>query len=273
MSGASISRIARCVLLDIEGTVADVRFVYDVMFPFVREHLREFLNAQWNSPAIQSSLALLAIDTGLDPDNVPWINHHRAFESHPKGQPNPGSEISEKQVDAVVATVNALMDRDSKTTGLKSLQGLVWESGFRTGKLRAKVFPDLVPALDRWKRAGINLRIYSSGSILAQKLFFAHTTVGDLTPYFSGHYDTTIGSKKEPDSYLKIAQDLKLSPTQVIFFTDVIGEIEAARKAQMQVIACIRTNNAPLPKDFHGPSIHSFDEIELVASPGRSETH
>jgi enolase-phosphatase E1 len=166
----------------------------------------------------------------------------------------------------VVATVERLMDSDSKTTGLKSLQGLVWESGFRSGKLRAEIFADVLPALERWKKAGVELRIYSSGSILAQKLFFSHTTVGDLTHFFSGHYDTTIGSKKEPESYLKIAEALGLSPTQLIFFTDVIGEIQAAEKAHLQVIACIRPNNTPLPKDYHGPSIRSFDEIDVLSS-------
>jgi enolase-phosphatase E1 len=253
------TRIARCALLDIEGTVADVRFVYDVMFPFVREHLREFLQDHWNSPSIQSGLSLLAIDAGFKPDNIPW-----------KAQQGPSNlQASEQAIDQVVLAVGRLMDRDSKTTGLKSLQGLVWESGFRSGKLRAEVFADVVPALERWKKAGVELRIYSSGSILAQKLFFAHTTVGDLTPFFKGNYDTTIGSKKEPESYLKIAEDLRLSPTQVIFFTDVLGEIQAARSAQMQVIACVRPNNAPLPKDFDGPTIESFDQVELLASPTR----
>lgn len=256
MTEAKNVRIARCALLDIEGTVADVRFVYDVMFPFVRNNLRGFLQTNWNSPAIQSSLSLLAIDAGFGPDQIPWKDHH--------GQAD--RQATQEQLTGVVQTVCKLMDKDSKTTGLKSLQGLVWESGFRSGKLQAEVFSDVVPALERWKKAGVDLRIYSSGSILAQKLFFAHTTSGDLTGLFSGHYDTTIGSKKEPDSYSKIAEALGLSPTQIIFFTDVIGEIEAASKAHMQVIACIRPNNTPLPKDFHGPSIESFDEIDVMAS-------
>lgn len=259
MTEAKNLRIARCALLDIEGTVADVRFVYEVMFPFVRNHLREFLHSNWSVPAIQSSLSLLAIDAGFGPDDIPWKPYHGQVDQR----------ASYDQLSGVVETVCKLMDTDSKTTGLKSLQGLVWESGFRSGKLRAEVFSDVVPALERWKKAGVELRIYSSGSILAQKLFFGHTTAGDLTHFFSGHYDTTIGSKKEPESYSKIAEALGLSPTQIIFFTDVIGEIEAANKAHMQVIACIRPNNAPLPKDFHGPSIHSFDEIDVVASVTR----
>jgi len=260
MTQAKIVRIARCALLDIEGTVADVRFVYDVMFPFVRNNLQDFLHSNWNAPAIQSSLSLLAIDAGFGPDQIPWKAHHGLADK----------QASQEQIAGVVQTVCKLMDKDSKTTGLKSLQGLVWESGFRSGKLQAEVFGDVVPALERWKKAGVDLRIYSSGSILAQKLFFAHTKSGDLTRFFSGHYDTTIGSKKEPDSYSKIAEALGLSPTQIVFFTDVIGEIEAANKAHMQVVACMRPNNTPLPKEFHGPAIHSFDEVDVVASVTRS---
>lgn len=262
MTEAKNIRIARCCLLDIEGTVADVRFVYDVMFPFVRTHLKEFLQTNWNSPAIQSSLSLLAIDAGFGPDDIPWKAHHGQADKH----------ASEEHIAGVVQTVNKLMDNDSKTTGLKSLQGLVWESGFRSGRLRAEVFPDVLPALKRWKQAGVDLRIYSSGSILAQKLFFGHTTAGDLTDLFTGHYDTTIGSKKEPESYSKIAEMLGLSPTQILFFTDAIGEIEAANEAHMQVIACIRPNNAPLPEHYHGPSIHTFDQIDVVASVSHQST-
>ena len=259
MTEAKKLRIARCALLDIEGTVADVRFVYDVMFPFVRNNLEEFLQANWSNPSVQSSLSLLAIDAGFGPDDIPWKDHHGEADKRASAQ----------QLAGISQAVFQLMDRDSKTTGLKSLQGLVWESGFRSGRLRAEVFSDVVPALERWKKAGVDLRIYSSGSILAQKLFFSHTTGGDLTSFFSGHYDTTIGSKKEPESYSKIAEALGLSPTQIIFFTDVIGEIEAASAAHMQVVACVRPNNVPLPKDFSGTAIGSFDEIDVVASVSR----
>jgi enolase-phosphatase E1 len=154
------------------------------------------------------------------------------------------------------------MDRDSKTTGLKALQGVVWESGFRSGALQAEVFADMVDALKRWRQAGVDLRIYSSGSILAQQLFFGHSTEGDLTSLFSKHYDTTSGSKKEAESYLTIAKDIGLPPEQIVFFTDVYAEIQAASQAGMQVVACLRPNNVPLPSDYAGLMIESFDSIE-----------
>jgi len=225
----------RCALLDIEGTLADIRFVYDVMFPYIREHVQAYVQAHWGSPGFEPILDSLALDGGFSAAQAPWRS--------------PGIATSEA-IESVTKLVHRLMDSDSKTTGLKALQGVVWESGFRSGALRAEVFSDVLPAFQRWQRAGIDMRIYSSGSILAQKLFFGHTTQGDLTGYFSNHYDTTSGSKKEPSSYLTIAKDIGVPPEQIVFFTDVLGEIQAAREAGVQVVACVRKNNAPLPSQY-----------------------
>jgi enolase-phosphatase E1 len=242
----------RCALLDIEGTVADIRFVYNVMFPFVREHLRAYLINHWDSPELLQVLGLLAIDAGLAPDNAPWFvsrSESAADRSH--------------AIDQAQHHVHELMDSDSKTTGLKALQGLIWESGFRSGALRAELFDDVVPALEKWKAHGINLKIYSSGSILAQKLFFGHTTHGDLTPFFSAYFDTTTGSKREAASYDKIARASKIDPSEIVFFTDVFAEIDAAVSTGMHVVAVVRPNNAPLPESYHGHRIHDLSAVEL----------
>ena len=224
--------IARCALLDIEGTVADIRFVYDVMFPFVRAQLESFLSRSQGSPSVQQAIATLESDAG---------------------QP----------IADVASHVHRLMDADSKTTGLKALQGLIWESGFRSGALRAEIFADVLPSLQRWKQDGVDLKIYSSGSILAQKLFFGHTTQGDLSPLFSEHFDTTIGSKREASSYTRIAEEVEIRPADIVFLTDVVPEVDAATAAGLQVITCVRPNNAPLPRDYDRPTVHSFDEIDL----------
>lgn len=224
--------IARCALLDIEGTVADIRFVYDVMFPFVRSQLQSFLNRFQDSPSVRQAIATLESDAG-----------------HP--------------IEDIASHVNRLMDSDSKTTGLKALQGLIWESGFRSGSLRAEIFSDVLPSLQRWKQAGVDLKIYSSGSILAQKLFFGHTTQGDLTPLFTEHFDTTIGSKREASSYARIADAVQIRPADIVFLTDVVPEVDAATAVGLQVITCIRPNNAPLPDDYARPTVRSFDEIDL----------
>lgn len=225
----------RCALLDIEGTLADIRFVYDVMFPYIRENVQSYLQAHWGQASLESILDSLAVDGGFSASQAPW---------------RLGGVTESAAIESVVGLVHHLMDSDSKTTGLKALQGVVWEAGFRSGALRAEVFSDAVPAFERWQRAGVDMRIYSSGSILAQKLFFGHTTQGDLTSYFRNHYDTTSGSKKEASSYLAIARDIGVIPEQIVFFTDVLGEIQAAREAGLQVVACVRANNVPLPSQY-----------------------
>ncbi len=225
----------RCALLDIEGTLADIRFVYDVMFPYIREQVQAYLQAHWGKTNLEPILDRLAIDGGFTEAQAPWRSAGMATVA---------------AINSVTELVQRLMDSDSKTTGLKALQGVVWEAGFRSGKLRAEVFSDVVPAFERWRLAGVDMRIYSSGSILAQKLFFGHTTQGDLTGFFRAHYDTTSGSKKEASSYLAIAHDIGVSPEQIVFFTDVLAEIQAAREAGLQVVACVRSNNVPLPSQY-----------------------
>jgi enolase-phosphatase E1 len=241
-------RTARCVLLDIEGTVADVRFVYDVMFPFVRRQVTGFLESHWDDDSVQTALRNVACESGLASADDPWRE----------------SELGRSNAIAnAVDAVHQLMDQDSKTTGLKALQGRIWESGFRSGALRSELFPDVVPALQKWKSAGVELRIYSSGSILAQRLFFGHTIYGDLTPMFVAHYDTTIGNKKEAASYQRIAEDCKLAPTDILFLSDVAAELVAATQAGMQSLACVRPHNAPLPESYQGPTLKSFDSLEI----------
>lgn len=245
----AIPRLAvRCALFDIEGTVADVRFVYDVMFPFVRKHVGTFLESHASDPVVQSAVQqLLAEAAALPPSASAATSPPQTTSAHP-----------------VVQAVDRLMDVDSKTTGLKALQGLIWKEGFQAGLLEAELFPDVVPALRAWRAAGIDLRIYSSGSILAQKLFFQHTSQGDLAPWFSAHYDTTIGGKRVAESYRRIAEDCQMPPEQIIFFSDVTEELVAAAEAGMLTAACARPNNAPLAPHCPGPIIASFDAIELI---------
>lgn len=243
-----IHRTARCVLLDIEGTVADVRFVYDVMFPFVRREVAAFLASHWEDDSLKEPLLNIAAESGLNAIADPW------------SQQKVGRQ---RAIDNAVDAVNRLMDSDSKTTGLKALQGRIWESGFCSGTLRSELFDDVLPALRRWQKVGLELRIYSSGSILAQQMFFEHTTQGNLTPMFAAHYDTTIGNKKESISYRRIAEDCKLELHDILFLSDVPAELIAATEAGMQAIACVRPNNAPLPESYQGASLQRFDQLEI----------
>ncbi len=240
---------AQCVLLDIEGTISDIRFVYDVMFPYAKNNMNQFLLENWGALPVQGAVRTVARDAGrVSLDD--WLG--------PKWQSGEGNSISK-----LVEHCHELMSMDSKATGLKLLQGMVWQSGFESGALRAELFPDVLPALEEWKANGMDLRIYSSGSVLAQKMFFKYTVLGDLTDLFSAHYDTTIGTKKDSASYARIAAESQFDPSEIVFVTDVFGELLAAGQVGMQVIASLRPNNIPLPTEFTGIAVTSFSQLEF----------
>ena len=241
---------AKCVLLDIEGTVSDVRFVYDVMFPFAKDKMHAFLRDNWSSDRVQDAIRTVAVDAGIS--NIdPWLGSSWQTTSTPG-------------IDRLANHLDELMSKDSKSTGLKQLQGMVWQSGFETGMIQAELFDDVVPSLHEWRDAGLDIRIYSSGSILAQTMFFKHTVLGDLSFFFSSHYDTTIGGKKESASYTKIAADSQFEPSEIVFVTDIYEELVAAQQAGLQVVASIRPNNVPLSTKFTGLTINSFSQLKIA---------
>ena len=236
----------RGILLDIEGTTSSVSFVYDEMFPYVRAHLAEFLDQHWDSEQLNESLAKLAADAGKN-SRADWL-----------GDGDPQSQRSQ-----VSSFVFKLMDDDVKATGLKDLQGRIWKSGFASGALRAHVYPDVRPAIEAWRAKNCDVRIYSSGSIAAQKLFFAHSIAGDMLSLFSGHYDTTIGGKKEKSSYEKIAADYGLPPREILFISDVVAELDAASKAGLQTALSLRPGNPTVDANHQHAAIRSFQELRL----------
>jgi enolase-phosphatase E1 len=153
-----------------------------------------------------------------------------------------------------------LMDADSKTTQLKEVQGQIWEEGYRTGRLTGEVFDDVPTALKRWNDAGIAVGIFSSGSVLAQKLLFRHSSAGDLTPFLRWHFDTTIGAKKDAESYRRIASTLAVPADGVLFVSDVVPELDAARNAGMRTALSVRPENPP-QGDHRHPVARSFDDL------------
>ena len=225
----------KLILLDIEGTVSPLAFVHDVMFPYARQRAGAYVAAHWGTAVI----AQFAHDAGVS-----------AFASPAEAE----------------AAVYRLMDADAKVTGLKQLQGMIWEEGFRHGELRSTLFDDVPQALAEWGRMGREIRIYSSGSIHAQKLFFAHTESGDLTPHFSGYYDTTTGSKRETASYAAIAADCGLMAEEILFVSDLVEELNAARSAGMMTALAVRPGNKPVPMHDH-PFVTSFAEICIERRP------
>jgi enolase-phosphatase E1 len=241
----------RGILLDIEGTTSSVSFVYDVMFPYVRKHLTFEVFANWLEPQYIEAFHAIAEDTGHESLDA-WLKKQGLTRENPL-----------RAADAICKEVTRLMDTDSKATGLKHLQGLIWESGFESGELKAHVYHDVPPALAAWNAAGKDVRIYSSGSVQAQKLFFGHTIAGDLLPLLRGHYDTTTGPKKEAESYRRIAGDFRLSPSEILFLSDIVAELDAAREAGLITALCIRPGNAAVPPEQPHPTIENFAQVEL----------
>lgn len=233
-------------MLDIEGTTSSISFVYDVMFPFARRELARYLAESWGSVDLRRACDMMAQDQGFD-----WLDDWC-----------PGATDEQRQA-TVREEALRLMDEDAKTTGLKQLQGLIWRAGFETGELRAQVYDDVPAALRAWNTAGYDVRIYSSGSIAAQKLFFRHTLAGDLLPLLRGHYDTTTGSKKEAESYRAIAADFGLPGAEILFLSDVIEELEAAREAGFATALCLRPGNAVVEDRKGHAAIESFAQIDV----------
>ena len=231
----------RGILLDVEGTTSSISFVYDVLFAFARQHVGDFLVRNRLEPAVQAAAAALAAETGAADATL----------DDPAGT----TRLALAAID--------LMNRDVKSTPLKALQGLIWRGGFESGELVAHVFDDVPPALEQWTSSGLDVRIYSSGSIEAQRLFFGHTAAGDLTPHLRGHYDTTTGPKREAASYAKIAADMGIAPREILFVSDVGAELDAARQAGMATALAIRPGNREPGGLLEHESIESFAQITV----------
>ena len=203
----------KAAIFDIEGTTTSIAFVYEVLFPYARAAIPAYLADRWEDPEVQRAARLMGAD----------------------GSP-----------EACAARALELMDADVKDTGLKVLQGLVWEGGYRSGAITGHVFDDVLPAFARLAAAGVTLAIYSSGSVPAQKLIFGYSSAGDLTPYVRAYFDTTTGPKKAAASYLTIAQALGVAPAEALFLTDHPDEARAAREAGLDVRLMARPGNPPL---------------------------
>jgi len=237
----------RAVVLDVEGTTTPISFVYDVLFPYAREHLREFLET--HDPS------------GLLGEVVRHLREEHAADVARGAAPPPlPADLSSGNATDLEPYVLWLMDRDRKSPGLKQLQGMIWQRGFADGTLRGELFPDVAKALERWKTSSIDVAIYSSGSVLAQRLIFGHTPAGDLTPRISQFFDATIGAKRSADSYRHIAAELKREPEELLFLSDVHAELSAARAAGFKTMLCVRPGN-PEPAREGEQVVRSFDEI------------
>jgi enolase-phosphatase E1 len=236
------------IVLDIEGTTTPIAFVTETLFPYARTHLREFL---------RDRMAAYGVRAAVDQLHAEWAADARSGQSPPGWRDG----TAERRLESIAAYAEWLMDRDRKSPGLKSLQGQIWEIGYRSGALKGEVFPDVPPAFERWRGARLPIAIYSSGSALAQRLLFGSTAFGDLTPFISGFFDTSVGDKMSAASYTKIAEAVRQPAARTLFVSDVAREIEAARLAGWQIALCVREGNPPQTAWPDTPVVRTFDEI------------
>jgi enolase-phosphatase E1 len=226
------------VLTDIEGTTSSISFVRDVLFPYARARLPEFVHMHGHEPEVRRWLDAVAIEIA--------------------------ASACEDAV--IVETLQGWIDQDRKHTALKALQGMIWEAGYRHHDFTAPLYPDVAPALRSWHAAGHALAVYSSGSVPAQKLLFAHTQAGDLTPLFRDYFDTEVGGKREADSYRLIADRLDRRVGDVLFLSDVVAELDAAREAGLRTALLDRIEDYPQPRLGDAANRHarvtSFTDIQ-----------
>ncbi|WP_045727763.1 acireductone synthase [Xanthomonas sp. GPE 39] len=224
----------RAILTDIEGTTSSISFVKDVLFPYARRALPGFVSEHGQQPQVRQWLDTVA------------------------------SECGSICTDAVIVeTLQGWIDQDRKHTALKALQGMIWESGYRDADFTAHIYPDAAPALRRWYADGRALYVYSSGSVPAQQLFFGHSDAGDLRSLFSGWFDTEIGAKREQASYVRIAEAIGLPPMQIVFLSDVVAELDAARAAGMDTVLIDRRADYPQPRQ--GEACNGHHRVESFA--------
>jgi enolase-phosphatase E1 len=223
------------VLLDIEGTTTPISFVHQRLFPYARARAAEFLQQHASDLEIQRVVSdLRSLQTAADSDA-------------PAGD--------------IVSFVQFLIDNDRKLGPLKALQGRMWEQGYAIGELEGEVYADVLPAFERWTRAEIRVAIFSSGSVLAQRLLFSNSTAGDLSPYISKFFDTSVGAKGDTASYRRILETLDLrAPAHALFVSDVVRELDAARDAGLRTLLCVRPAS-PAPEANGHSIIESFDVL------------
>jgi len=232
----------KAILTDIEGTTSSISFVKDVLFPHARRALPGFVASRGQEPEVRRWLDEVATELG-----------------------------GMCQDAMVVEVLQGWIDEDRKHTALKALQGMIWADGYRSGEFHSHFYPDAVEAMRAWHEAGIPIHVYSSGSVPAQRMLFGHSTDGDLTGLVAGWYDTTTGPKREAESYRRIAAEIGLPAGEILFLSDVVAELDAARDAGLATTLLDRREDYPAARtgaECNGhPRVESFAGIDAVFAP------
>ena len=226
----------KAIVMDIEGTTTSIDFVTSVLFPYAAMHLKKYINNNYmHNKSVQDILEKIREEIGEPSANI----------------------------DNLTNMLLDWIDQDKKITALKDLQGLMWEAGYKQGDFTGHLYPDVVEMLPKWQDRNIDLYIFSSGSIKAQKLLFQFSDFGDLTGLIKGYFDTNIGHKRDPKAYRKIAESIGLSTAEILFLSDTPEELDAAQKSNMLTTLLIRGDQLKKPQCH--PVVNQFKQIALGA--------
>ncbi len=232
--------MTKAILLDIEGTTTPISFVHETLFPYAKARIPGFILDNLN---------------GLKFEIDQLVDEHAGDPAYQNG-------FDRDSPNSVADYLKYLIDNDRKSTPLKAIQGMIWQTGYESGDLVSPVFDDVPPAFSRWKAAEKIIAIYSSGSILAQQLLFRYTDRGDLTPFISNYFDTNTGPKREAKSYKDIAEALESDAAEMLMVSDIPAELDAARTSGLQTALSVRPGNAPIEADLNHRVVESFEALE-----------
>lgn len=233
----------KAIVTDIEGTTSSIRFVHDVLFPYAKQRMADFIRhyeslSEADNQTVSTQLDAVAQLAGIQRENT----------------------------EALIQQLLDWIDEDKKVTPLKALQGIIWQQGYQQGDFVGHVYQDAADYLKQWNKQGLDLYVYSSGSVHAQKLIFGYTEFGDLTPLFKGYFDTQVGGKRDVESYRQIIHQIGLKAEEILFLSDIEQELEAASQASMKTCWLIRKNDSDIPIEEakkHYQVARDFSEIVI----------
>lgn len=231
-SGQVKAQMIHAIVTDIEGTTSSIAFVHEILFPYAHAQIDSFIRSHADDPAVRAQIEAVKAEIGAS-----------------------------LSLEEIIQTLRDWIQADRKATPLKTLQGMIWQQGYASGELKGHVYPDAVARLRSWHEQGLQLYVYSSGSVQAQKLIFGHTDYGDLTALFSGYFDTAIGHKRDADSYVKIARTIDLPGCEILFLSDVEAELDAAQVAGMHTCQLVRPGESEA--GIRHPRVTDFSQIQL----------
>ena len=222
------------VLTDIEGTTTSISFVYEILFPYFRENISKLKSMMEVDEVVQAFAQTSAL---IEQEEGKVVN----------------------DPDDLIATLLTWSLEDRKVKPLKTLQGILWKTGYEAGAIRGHVYPDVPEALQNWMQHGIKMGVFSSGSVAAQKLIFGFSDQGDLTPYFLAYFDINTGGKRDAATYHIIAKNISVPNERILFLSDIVEELVAADAAGFQTIQLVRAGNTVNWKSY----VNDFSEIHI----------